>query len=318
MSRSALLGASFLAPVLLVASLSVTFADGELAKDQASSTFSTKPAGDNLYEVTTVNTRFETDFVPPSTGEDAGSRGDIYQLVEIEETHVNKEGPGSESERVAGKVKATVYALDAKGKGDVKFTIEAEGDESKVDGGYLTITRWGCCAFSATDAVYSLETGKYLFNSTSGSMTGQWTDLTSKNFERVLAYHVAPTEMDDVVLKGAPNAAMVIAYASATEPLQRVLVTVPKELMESDDGPLSWDPKIEVLNKANPKPSNHIWFDSTDMDPSKVFTGVTVQMTLDAKHKVIIPVVGDKLQLDKAKLPKGWALVEAPLEAPTN
>jgi hypothetical protein len=313
MSRCALLGATFLAPVLFVASMSGTLADGALAQDQATSTFSMKPAGEGIYEVTTVNTRFETDFVPPSTGADDARHDDIYQLVEIEETHVNKEGVGSEEERVSGKVKATVYALDKTGKGAAKFTIEAEGDESKVDSQYLTITRWGCCAFEPTDAVYSLETGKYLFNATTYGQPGQWTDLTSKNFERILAIHVAPTEADDVVLKGAPNAAIVMAYASPTEPLQRVLVTVPKELLDSDDGPLSWDPKVEVSNKAQPKPSNHIWSDKLDKDPAKVFTDITVQLTLDAKHKVIIPLVGDKLQLDKAKLPKGWALVEAPL-----
>jgi hypothetical protein len=87
--------------------------------------------------------------------------------------------------------------------------------------------------------------------------------------------------------------------------------------MDSDEGPLSWDPKIEVSNKAQPKLSNHLWSDKLDTDPTKVFTDVTVTMTLDPKHKVVIPLVGDKLQLDKAKLPKGWALVEAPLEAPT-
>ncbi|HVZ01898.1 MAG TPA: hypothetical protein VHA35_20505 [Dongiaceae bacterium] len=310
MSRSALLGASFLAPVLLMVSMSATLAEGELATDQASSTFSMKPAEDGLYEVTTVNTRFETDFVPPSTGAEAGERGDIYQLVEIEETHVNKEGPGADGERVAGKVKATVYPLEKTGKGAAKFTIEAEGDESKVDGPYLTVTRWGCCALSSTDAVYSLQSGKYLFNSTGYGPSFQWTTLTSKNFERILAFHVAPTEMDDVVLKGAPNAAIVIAYATRTEPLQRVLVTVPKELLDSDDGPLSWDPKLEVSNKAQPKPSDHIWSDKLDQDPAKVFTDITVQMTLGPKLKIVVPLAGDKLQLDKAKLPKGWALVE--------
>jgi hypothetical protein len=313
MSRSALLGAVFLAPVLFMAPVSGALADGALAQDQATSTFSMKPAGDGLYEVTTVNTRFETDFVPPSTGANDARHDDIYQLVEIEETHVNKEGVGAEAERVSGKVKATVYALDKTGKGAEKFTIEGDGDEAKVDSQYLTITRWGCCAFEATDAVYSLETGKYLFNATTYGQPGQWTDLTSKNFERILAIHVAPTEADDVVLKGAPNAAIVIAYAAPTEPLQRVLVTVPKELLDSDDGPLSWDPKIEVSNKAQPKPSNHIWSDKLDKDPAKVFTDISVQLTLDAKHKVVIPLVGDKLQLDKAKLPKGWALVEVPL-----
>jgi hypothetical protein len=313
MSRYALLGAAFLAPVFLLASYYPGSADDAPAPVSATSTFSMKPAGEGLYEVTTVNTRFETDFVPPSTGADDARHDDIYQLVEIEETHVNKEGVGSEEERVSGKVKATVYALDKTGKGAAKFTIEGEGDESKVDSQYLTITRWGCCALEATDAVYSLESGKYLFNSTSYGQSNPWTDLTSKNFERILAFHVAPTAMDDVVLKGAPNAAIVIAYATPTEPLQRVLVTVPKELLDSDDGPLSWDPKLEVFNKAQPKPSNHIWSDKLDKDATKVFTDISVQMTLDAKHKILIPLVGDKLQLDKAKLPKGWALVAVPL-----
>jgi len=50
--------------------------------------------------------------VPPTIGPDAGKDVTLYQLVEIEETHVNKEGPNSDGERVAGKVKATVYPLD--------------------------------------------------------------------------------------------------------------------------------------------------------------------------------------------------------------
>jgi hypothetical protein len=314
MPRSALLGASFLAPVLFVASMSMTLADGEVVvQDHATSTLSMKPAGDNLYEVTTVNTRFETDFVPPSTGADDARRDDIFQLVEVEETHVNKEGVGAEAERVSGKVKATVFPFDKNGKGAAKFTIEAEGDQATVDGAYLTITRWGCCEYEATNAVYSLESGQYLFNATGTGESGQWVTLDSKNLDRIIAYHAAPTEMDDMVLKGAPNAAIVITYATSTESLQRVLVTIPKEMFESDDGIVNWDPKLEVFNKAQPKPSDHIWSDKLDKDATKVFTDITVQMFLDDRHKVIIPLVGDKLQLDKAKLPKGWALVEAPL-----
>jgi hypothetical protein len=313
MSRSALLGATFLAPILFVASMSVTLADGEVVTDQATSTLSMKPAGDNLYEVTTVNTRFETDFVPPSTGADDARRDDIFQLVEIEETHVNKQGVGSEDERVSGKIKATVFPFDKSGKGPAKFTIEADGDTSTVDGAYLTITRWGCCGTNDTNAVYSLESGKYLFNSVGQGESGQWVTLDSKNLERILAYHAAPSEVDDAVMKGVPNAAVIISYATSTEPLQRVIVTMPKEQFDSDEGPESWDPKIEVFNKAQPKPSDHLWSDKLDKDATKVFTDISVEMFLDDKHKVVIPIVGDKLQLDKAKLPKGWAVVEAPL-----
>src|SRR5256885_833967 len=136
MSRSALLGATFLAPVLLLASISVGSADGELAKDSATSSFAMKPNTDDRgpYEVTTVNTRFETDLLAPTIGPDAGKDVSLYQLVEIEETHVNKEGPDSDGDRVSGRVKATVYPLDKTGKGAAKFTIEAEGDQSAVDG----------------------------------------------------------------------------------------------------------------------------------------------------------------------------------------
>jgi hypothetical protein len=311
--RSALLGAGLLAPIFLLASVSLCNADGDLANASANSNFAMKPVEGGPYEVTTVNTRFETDFLPVTLGPDAGKDVVAYQLVEIEETHVNKEGPDSDGERVSGKVKATVYPLDKTGKGAAKFTIEGEGDESKVDGPYLTITRWGCCASQATNAVYSLETGRYLFNAVGVGESGQWATLNSHNFQRILAYHTAPTEADDAVLKGAPNAAIVIAYASTSAPLQRVLVTVPKEMFDSAEGSImDWDPKLEISNKAN-KPSDHIWSDATDADAAKVFTDITVQLTLDPKHKVVIPLNGDKLQLDKAKLPKGWSLVETQL-----
>jgi hypothetical protein len=315
MSRFALLGASFLAPVFLLASASLGSADEDPTKASATTTFSMKVIeGDAPLEITTVNTRFETDQMLPTVGPDVGKTGiDIYQLVQIEETHVNKEGPNADGERVSGKVKATVYPLSKTGKGEARFTIEAEGDEAKVDGPYLTVTRWGCCASSSTDAIYSLETGKYLFNTTSFDKYSRWADVNSHNFQRLIAYHAMPTEMDDSVLKGAPNAAIVISYASTSAPLQRVLVTVPKELLESDDGPINWDPKLEIFSKAQPKPSDHIWTDVVDTDPAKVITGVTVQLTLDPMHKVVIPLNGDKLQLDKAKLPKGWDLVEAAL-----
>jgi hypothetical protein len=136
--------------------------------------------------------------------------------------------------------------------------------------------------------------------------------LDSHLFDRIIAYHTAPTEMDDAVLKGADNAAIVITYASQTEPLQRVLVTVPKAVMGSDDM-INWLPKLEVSNKAFPKPSDHIWFEKTGDTAATTFTDVTLRLTLDAKTRLTIPLVGDKLELDKATLPKGWALVAVPL-----
>jgi hypothetical protein len=314
MSRSVLYGAALLVPILLLTSASSLLADGELAQDSATATFSTTPVGDGIYQVTTVGSRFETDFFPATLGPTAHTKDNLlYRLLKIQETHVNKEGPAIDSERVSGKVALTAYPLDKTGKGEAQFTIEAEGDESTVSGPYFIVTRYGCCVELATHAVYSLENGKYLFNANGGNGdSGQWATLDSHMFDRIIAYHTAPTELDDVLLKGAPNAAILISYASETEPLQRVLVTVPKDVMGSDDM-INWLPKLEVSNKAFPKPSDHIWFEKPGEDAAKTFTDITVQLTLDEKHKLVIPLVGDKLQLGKANLPKGWSLVEAPL-----
>jgi hypothetical protein len=41
-----------------------------------------------------------------------------------------------------------------------------------------------------------------------------------------------------------------------------------------------------------------------------LFTGAVIRLTLDAKTRIEIPLVADKLKLDGAKLPKGFALVE--------
>jgi hypothetical protein len=41
----------------------------------------------------------------------------------------------------------------------------------------------------------------------------------------------------------------------------------------------------------------------------KLFTGVTVRLTLDEKTRIEIPLEGDALKLDAAKLPEGFALV---------
>jgi hypothetical protein len=309
MPRSILLCTGVLA--LLVSMAAASRADGPLARDTTAATFETVPVGDGVYQVTTVDARFETDFFPPTIGPTADTKDAlVYQLVKVEETHVNKEGPAIDSERVSGRVKATVYPLDKAGKGQEKFNIEAEGDDSLVEGPYFIATRYGCCVELATHAVYSLENGKYLFNATGGNGdAGQWATIDSHKFDRIIAYHTAPTEMDHVLLNGAPNAAIVISYASQTEPLQRVLVTVPKDVMGSDDM-INWLPKLEVANKAFPKLSDHIWIEKPGDDAATTFTGITVQLMLDAKHKLVIPLNGDKLQLDKAKLPKGWALVE--------
>jgi hypothetical protein len=303
MSRSSTFRASLLASVLM---LSVpAFAD-DLVKEQAPSDVKITAQGD-VFDIAITNRRYETNIMASTLG----GPEILYQLLLIEEAHESKEGLEAEPEPVSDKVKVTAFPMTKDGKGAAKFTIEADGNAAKASGPYLTVTRYGCCVEQPTYAVYSLENGAYLFNATGAGESGQWATLGAqggwKN-ERILAYHAAPTAADATVLKGAENAQIVISYATTTKPLQRVLITLPKALIESDAA-LEWAPKLDLVSKDQPDGTDRVFVDRQDDDPAKLFTGLTVRLTLDEKTRIEIPLEGDALKLDAARLPEGFALV---------
>jgi hypothetical protein len=305
MSRSSAFRASLLASVLM---LSVPAFAEDLVKEQAPS--DVKIAGQNgIFDIAITNRRYETNIMASTLG----GPEILYQLLLIEEAHESKEGLEAEPEPVSAKVKVTAFPMTKEGKSPAKFTIEADGDSARASGPYLTITRNGCCVEQPTYAVYSLENGAYLFNATGAGESGQWATLGAqggwKN-ERILAYHAAPTADDDKILKGPENAQIVISYATTTKPLQRVLVTMPKALIDSDAS-LDWAPKLELVSKDQPDGTDRVFIDRADSDPAKLFTDVTVRLTLDDKTKIEIPLEGDALKLDGATLPEGFALVAA-------
>jgi hypothetical protein len=286
--------------------LSVPAFAEDLVKEQSPSEISIAPDGGN-FKVSTVNRRYQTNMMASTLG----GPDLLYQMLLIEESRVSHEGPDTEGETESAKVKVTAFPLSKDGKGaKPMFTIEADGDEAKASGPYLTVTRWGCCVEQPTYAVYSLESGAYLFNATGKGDSGQWVTLGMqggwKN-ERILAYHAAMTAADDTVLKGAENAEIVISYATTTKPLQRILVTVPKAMVDADAS-LEWAPNLDVVSKDQPEGTDRIFIDRND-DPAKVFTGITVRLTLDEKTKIEIPLEGDQLKPDAASLPDGFALV---------
>ena len=313
MSRATVFRTSLLASALFLSASGVSFAD-PLVKAQASSDISIEADGD-IFDITITNRRYETDVMALTLGEPLGGPEILYQLLLIEESHVSKEGPEAEPEAISGTVKVTAFPMTRDGKGAAKFTIAAEGDRAVANGPYLTVTRDGCCVQEPTHAVYSLESGAYLFNATGPGESGQWATLGAHGgwkFERILAFHAAETVADDEVLKGADNAQIVISYASTTRPLQRVLVTVPKEMV-AGDAALDWAPKLDLVSQDQPDGTDRIFVDREDADPAKLFTGFTVRLTLDETTRIEIPLEGDALKVDAAKLPEGFALVPVKL-----
>jgi len=299
--RILLLAAALLAP-------SFAFAE-PLTQESAPSTISVTKEGDN-FRVITDSRRYQTNVLSSVTAKNAL----IYQLLEIEQ-HTNAvEGPLTEQMVEESTARITAYPLSDQGKGPAAFTIEAKADAVEAMGPFLTLTRYGCCVEMPTRAIYSLESGKYLFNTTADNTSSSWASMGAQGgfeFERLFAHHARITAADDELFGENVRGAIILTYSSETAPLQRVMVVASADDMDHD-APLEWMVKVELVNGTYPKGIDRIFLDKKGA-PADLFTDVTVRLTLDEGTVIEIPLVADKLDLKAAKLPKDYSLIEMKL-----
>lgn len=307
---------SLLAAALLLSNLALIPASfaGPLVEATAPSTISITQEEGN-FRVTTDSRRYQTNLLPSVTAKNAL----IYQLLEIEQHTVTVEGPETEQAFDEANVKVTAYPLTAQGKGEVAFTIEGRADAVNASGSFLTLTRYGCCVEQPTHAVYSLESGHYLFNATGegprgASGVGQWVTMGAQGgfrFERIFAYHAKITAADDELFGDVANGALIITYAAQTQALQRVMLVAPAADMEQD-APLSWMPRTDLVNATFPKGTDRIFIEKKG-EEAELFTDAILRLTLDEATVIEIPLVADRLDVKSAKLPEGFSLLEQPL-----
>ncbi|WP_374378155.1 hypothetical protein [Dongia sp.] len=301
--RKIILAAALLLPPFAQPQLALA---DPLVTETAPSAISIAKDGDN-FRVTNDSRRYQTNVLASAIADNTL----YYQLLEIEQHQVSTEGPQTEQAFEEATAKVTVYPLTDEGKGPVAFTIEGKADAVEAMGDFVALTRFGCCVEVPTYAVYSLETGKYLFNATGEGHWGQWATLGAHGgaeFERIIAYHAKISAADADLFGETKNGAVIITYANQTEPLQRVMLIATEEDMGMD-APLEWMPKIDLVNKDNPKGTDRI-YNQQGGNAVDLFTNATVRLVLDDAKSVEIPLVADRLDIAHAKLPKGYSLVE--------
>ncbi|HVJ44595.1 MAG TPA: hypothetical protein VM639_24070 [Dongiaceae bacterium] len=298
--------ALYLAVNLLVAQPA---AAADLVAEQATSSV-TVDQDDKGFHIHTESRNYLYNSFVAATVEATTTAPLLRQILLVEKVSTLTEADNEDPEYEPSLIKVTVFPLTDKGKGPAQFTIATSGEEVKTEGSDLIITRPGCCVEYTTKAVYSLETGKYLFNATGD----QWATLGAKGgfaMSRSAAVHMAPSAADDDVFGKAEHAGAVITYASPTAPLQRIMVMLPQEA--ENDVTLNWDGTLLWVSSDYPDGTNHIYVDRSDK-PENVFTAATLRMKLDEDNVIDIPLRGDRLDIAAAKLPKGYSLTEMPLQ----
>lgn len=304
--RKLLLASAFLLPSIIFTCSAMA---DPLVQQSAPSAISIAKEGEN-FRVVNDSQRFQTNIFSPT----AGSGMSPYQLLEIRQHKVAVEGPQVERNLEESTAKVTVYPLSNKGKGEAAFTIQGKADEVDVEGAFLIFMRYPCCVEIPTRAVYSLENGKYLFNTTMDEPSGNWISMNARDsseFGRIFAYHTKITAADGELFGGEKNGAVILTYAKRNEPLQRVML-VATQADTDRHAVLEWIPKIDFLSSAYSNGSDYIFIDRQGK-PEDIFTNVTLRLTLDKAMVVEIPLVADKLDIKAAKLPKGYSLKEMKL-----
>jgi hypothetical protein len=296
--RKLLLAAALIVP-------QIAYADS-LVEETGPSSITIARDGEN-YRVVNTGRRYQTNVLPSAAAENAL----LYQLLEIDQRQVSVEGPQTEQSFEEATARITAYPLSPAGKGPAAYTIEGKADAVHAQNAFLTLTRYGCCIEVPTHAVYSLETGKYLFNATGDGQSGQWATMGAQGgaaFERIFAYHAKFTAADAELFGDVPYGAAIIAYASETEPLQRVMLLGAQEAMDHE-APLEWIPKLDLVSAAYPDGTDRIFVERSGK-AAELFTGATLRLTLDTATVIEIPLVADRLDLAGAKLPAGYSLEE--------
>ena len=266
---------------------------------------------DGVMETSIVNRRFEPAMV---SDDRSGQPKLVYYLLSVEIERKLRDAPDQETEFLQSIARVTAQPIGENGLEAPTLKMEADGDEVAISGPFVIVTRWGCCAFQASYAAYSILGGAKLFSATGVAeygQYGQWVTLGSRrrpDEARYVAAHVAPTMADAVELGDDPSHVIAIAYAGGEGLRQRLIVTLDQG--RDSDQILDWLPKLSWVTKEQPDGTDHVFFQS-DAPAAEIYSGITLRLQLDQSSRIEIPLEKDRLAADKATLPQGFGLVES-------
>ena len=300
--------------VALLAILPVLIAMPALADpivDEKSTTETTVTMDGKAYLIHSVNRRHEV----ASFFDDRDGTGEMKRfLVETELDRAWRESDDEEIDVTSSILRIKARPLTSMGLDDTAMTMQTNADEVAVSGPYVVATQWGCCAEQSSHEVFSLYSGKRLFSATGEGEFGDWLTMGKKGptyDQRVVAAHIAFTARDEEELGADKSVVGLITYATEAQPLQRLALHAPGG--RDGDLPTEWLPKLLWITQREPDGVDHAFFEQVG-DAKEVYTGITLRLQLDDETNIDIPLVADRLDPTKAKLPDGYSLSDVKVE----
>lgn len=261
---------------------------------EASSTAETWKEKDGRRITRTVNRRFTF----------ATTYSERFRKVDLllAETFDRTLDSGAEGEKSKVFVEAS-RAEDAPGKTLWKIAAEGSSGEPTEENVYR-VTRPGCCGAQDLSIYFSLINGKELFASDALIVK---LEAPNTSFRRFVAYHdlMAASAIPDPVKR--EGVVGLLEYGSDREPASRLYV-----LADKPEPPENFAAK-KLAIVANGKEAEgdrfDVWAADKNPDPAKI-GGFSIRVRAYSDPEILfeIPVEGDRLVPEKAKLAKGVRL----------
>jgi len=208
-----------------------------------------------------------------------GDTGNYETLLLLEETYHNERTPGIEGTN--GKITVNAWTLKNGQQRELRWTLQARGNEGEVRDRFYRVIEWGCCDVPVVYSYYDILDGKKLYV-TNSELLEVWFGEGPLNSRYIgFGYSVLDKKSQYPQLQ----------YGTDKEVLQRFSLVSSAQYYETPQVFLSVGTKQEKsLNLIGEPRSFSILLKYAD--------GTQLQ----------IPIEADAIRPEKAKLPKGYTL----------
>ena len=208
-----------------------------------------------------------------------GDSGDYEAVILLEQTYHNERTPGLEG--TTGKVAVNAWTLKQGKERQLRWTLEASGNEGDVRDRFYRIIKWGCCDVPTVYSYYSILNAKKLYVS-NADLLELWFGEGPRNARYVgFGYSVLDKQSQYPQLQ----------YGTDKDVLQRFSIVSQTEYYEA--------PQVFISTGAK-------------LEKSLNLIGEPMSFSIVLKYpngiELRIPVERDAIHPEKAKLAKGYTL----------
>jgi len=207
-----------------------------------------------------------------------GDNGTYEALLLLEEAYHNERTDGIEGMR--GNVTISAWALKPGRDRELRWTLQAKGNEGDVQDRLFRVTEWGCCDLPVVYRYFSMLDGKKLYVSNS-DLLRVWYGGGPLN-ERLIGFGYAVMDKESRYPQ--------LQYGTDKAVLQRFSVVSSAEYYNAPQIFVSLGSKLE----------NSLLLESP--------TAFTIVLKYPDGIELRIPVESDAIRPEKAALPKGYSL----------